>query len=498
MAEPPNVQHDVELERAKYPDALLDANTCGAICNAVAWKNRHLGYGVSGKTSGNHAVRYDGARISVDILHHQPTDHLIDVLISAGHIDGEKGPATPTWIDHGVNTQPDRPWLAPIPPPDATPQHGTRLMLSWFCLQRALRDWNSRAISDADYIRSQSHSGASLVRVMGHVTGGPWVEAAVDLFDPHWHDDFQRMCDEVQRRGWQCLFTFFGGDKKRAIDTMAAAVRSRRTAFRAGELVNEWLVNGWVRSDVREMVRHAAPQVDGLPLAASSPHLAHNGNPTEQQLLDDTKALYDGLPCQILTWHRNRDQGSEWNDLRNCKRIADTIGLPLWDSEPYGPGSSVSSVDDPAILSRDYQRAIEAAAEAECLHTGWGVFNGESWHPDADHTKSIQDHNNIDQILSQLGEIAITGSTSGGGGGGGGGEVPAQPYPDENSWWPQYEAQIVAAYQEAFDKGLRGSPELDPAAFRWFSRPGYSIGTGETKESAAARHLAECRAALGL
>ena len=75
---------------------------------------------------------------------------------------------------------------------------------------------------------------------------------------------------------------------------------------------------------------------------------------------------------------------------------------------------------------------------------------------------------------------------------------PRQPYPDENSYWRDYELKVVALYQRAFDEGKRGSPDLDSAAFRWFARPGYDIGAGMTKEAAAVGHLASLAKALGL
>jgi hypothetical protein len=113
--------NDVLVERAKYPAALLTADECGAICNAVAWKNRAGGWGVSGKTGGNHAVRHDGERIAVDILHHAPSNHVIDILVAAGERGGAPGPAEPAWQDHGPNTQASRPWVAPIAPQGVQP-----------------------------------------------------------------------------------------------------------------------------------------------------------------------------------------------------------------------------------------------------------------------------------------------------------------------------------------------------------------------------------------
>jgi hypothetical protein len=75
---------------------------------------------------------------------------------------------------------------------------------------------------------------------------------------------------------------------------------------------------------------------------------------------------------------------------------------------------------------------------------------------------------------------------------------PKQSYPDEPTFWREYELQVVALYQRAFDEGKRGSPDLDSAAFRWFARPAYDIGSGVTKEAAVAGHLAALARALGL
>ena len=69
-----------------------------------------------------------------------------------------------------------------------------------------------------------------------------------------------------------------------------------------------------------------------------------------------------------------------------------------------------------------------------------------------------------------------------------------QPYPDENAWWGGvYEPAVAACYREA------GSVFPDnSAAFRWFSRCGWLIGSGMTKEAAMAKCIKELRAALGL
>jgi hypothetical protein len=67
---------------------------------------------------------------------------------------------------------------------------------------------------------------------------------------------------------------------------------------------------------------------------------------------------------------------------------------------------------------------------------------------------------------------------------------PTQPYPDENTWWAQFEEEQAALYEQAGNR-------LDWAAFRWSSRTAYDIGTGVDKEVSKAKHMAELRAALG-
>lgn len=69
--------------------------------------------------------------------------------------------------------------------------------------------------------------------------------------------------------------------------------------------------------------------------------------------------------------------------------------------------------------------------------------------------------------------------------------MSAQPYPDEPTWWAQFEADEAALYAQA------GVP-LDWAAFRWGTRTAYDIGAGGDPDAAKAKHLRELRIALGL
>lgn len=72
--------------------------------------------------------------------------------------------------------------------------------------------------------------------------------------------------------------------------------------------------------------------------------------------------------------------------------------------------------------------------------------------------------------------------------------MPSQPYPDENTWWPQVaDPRIAATYAEA---GL--VYPNNSAAYRWGNRISYDIAAGLTKEQSLDKHIAELRVELGL
>jgi hypothetical protein len=80
----------------------------------------------------------------------------------------------------------------------------------------------------------------------------------------------------------------------------------------------------------------------------------------------------------------------------------------------------------------------------------------------------------------------------------------AHPYPDEQTWWADYEHDVADTYISA---GRQIHPDPDASKddvaelmsrFRWWSRPGYSIGTGMVAHEARTRHLRELEVELGL
>lgn len=112
------IQQAVQNERAKY-GASPTADQCVAICNDAAYSCRDQPekWGVSTKNDGDNGTRSDGKKCAKDIIQNGVTLEIFDVLVAAG--DG--GPATPSWQPKGVLNDPNRPYLAPIPPSGVTP-----------------------------------------------------------------------------------------------------------------------------------------------------------------------------------------------------------------------------------------------------------------------------------------------------------------------------------------------------------------------------------------
>jgi hypothetical protein len=113
--EPASLLDAVKAERAKVDGQPTNAQL-GAMLNAVAWAHREHGWGLSKKPGGHNCPTPPPAAVLIacDILHHKPTNTLYDVFGSV-----EAG-AFPQWGSVGPPLTPDREWLAPVRPADAT------------------------------------------------------------------------------------------------------------------------------------------------------------------------------------------------------------------------------------------------------------------------------------------------------------------------------------------------------------------------------------------
>lgn len=105
---PTSLLEDVRSERAKYGTNVVGGDL-GALLNAIAWKNRSSGWGLSRKDFGEQCASPVG-QIACDILYHRPSNTIYDVLYAAGEV------SKPQWDKLGENTDERRPWVAPVQP----------------------------------------------------------------------------------------------------------------------------------------------------------------------------------------------------------------------------------------------------------------------------------------------------------------------------------------------------------------------------------------------
>ena len=67
---------------------------------------------------------------------------------------------------------------------------------------------------------------------------------------------------------------------------------------------------------------------------------------------------------------------------------------------------------------------------------------------------------------------------------------PKYPYPDENTWWKDFEIQFKSLYAKY------GQSYPNDGAFRWHSRTAYDIASGMEPEAAKKKHYDECEVVL--
>jgi len=88
----------------------MSHDECARLCNEVAWRHRASGWGLSRKVTGTRGRLPNGTEIAHDILHHAPTNELVDMLTAAG------AESAPAWQPVGPPQSPDRTWVAPFDP----------------------------------------------------------------------------------------------------------------------------------------------------------------------------------------------------------------------------------------------------------------------------------------------------------------------------------------------------------------------------------------------
>jgi len=154
-------------------------------------------------------------------------------------------------------------------------------------------------------------------------------------------------------------------------------IRGREHKVILLEVGNEAWQNGFPGDagveDLRACGQYLAERTD-VPVALSAPH-----DVTEPLM----RALYGDSAADVATAHWTRDVRMDeggWLAVRDPWRAVGWEDLPpIASNEPIGPGSSVSSEDDPVKLVAAAAAAWMAGAPMYVFHSSAGVYGHESF-----------------------------------------------------------------------------------------------------------------------
>jgi hypothetical protein len=145
-------------------------------------------------------------------------------------------------------------------------------------------------------------------------------------------------------------------------------VRGREEKILLIEVANEAWQNGFPgeqgNDDLREFASFLNLRTD-VPVAISSNH--------DRAF----KTVYAGSRADLATWHFSRDKGQDdgWKPVYDCWEFGDMPGYPpVVSNEPIGPGSSVSSENEPIKLVMAAAFAYTAKLPAYLFHSRAGVM----------------------------------------------------------------------------------------------------------------------------
>lgn len=506
----PNLVHEVEAARQKYPEAWANAHTGNAHTedfNRLLARDVRLKHGTRWGMNGKRGnpddlsddvLAYAGEGTAIDSRTGGPME-IIDVIAKAGAPD-----AHPTWIvgpggpgDIGTFvgdfTVPDTPGAA----------HACRLGCSLFWGMSGVRDHPNHLRENLLWIRDVL--GADYVRVFA-VLGGdfysgvdPWEFSGSFLRWPNWRSllgHLTDLCFDIY--GLQTAWTLFGSrgqtpalsDCERVVAEWLGMAASRLPKIASVEVWNEYNVNGATTSDLRHLARKLRAGLPaGFPVSLSSPGSVHACS-SVSEIQAEVRKMYDGLPeANFITPHWCR-----------ANHVAPDLGpfAPALKSsnEPRGPKASASGgdVDDPAVLASDYRAAIAAGYVGYVYHPLGGIWGGRC-HPQFD------DQNVWPSVFSSPGAAATAAQLKAIRQGGAAPPIdppidpgdPDMPLPPYDEGWISNVVRpaVIARYQQA-------NHPLDDLYPVWITRTQHDYYAGMTQQDSLAKHLAELDAALGL
>ena len=261
---------------------------------------------------------------------------------------------------------------------------------SYFQALRRAKFDRARFESDLEFLASNKFNYVRILSMVGWFKAWNGLEIAPIDFKsrdgktvtawPDYWEQFGEMIDTIYRHGMRTDITIFAdaqlmpkkSDRIAHMTKLLHHLDGREHKIILLEVANEAWQNGFPGTggveQLREFTKFLADRTR-IPIAITSNHEDGEAGAV---------ALYRGSAADIATWHFSRDirtaEGG-WLPVRDCYWTGNISGLPPFSSnEPIGPGSSVSSENDPIKLVMAAAFAWTAKLPMYVYHSSAGVF----------------------------------------------------------------------------------------------------------------------------
>jgi hypothetical protein len=385
-------------------------------------------------------------------------------------------------------------WYAPEGAGPAAPAtHQTLLGCSFFWLLAGRRKYPAQVAANLTWVKESL--GADFIRAFG-VLGGdffsgadPWGDLKTDWRSAGYASEVRDVTTWVHDTfGLKVAWTLVGGraqvpaeaDQLALVTKFAEALAPIRQKVAYVEMWNEYRVNNAERHELRNMARRFRTLLPDMLVALSSPDFVMGGHASAAEVREELFGMYGGdSGASLITVHPTRPE-----PIWNAETLKPYLPapLPVVIGEPRGPGASAGGdLDSPALLASDYSSAIRANAFGHVFHPMAGIWGGhcDPAFPTQNAVKDIFNHRNAAGIAAALKALRATGKTP---------TIPVgdamQPYPDENTFWRDFEAEVTRRYQE-----VGRIPDYQAA--RRHARCAYDIAVGLAPAAASKKHLEE-------
>lgn len=266
----------------------------------------------------------------------------------------------------------------------------------------------------------------------------------------------------------------------RITETCSSRIRGRESEFVLVEMRNEYLVNGGVSHNCRNMARAFRSRVGpNFPITLSSLDSVMGGNADISVVRAEYAKLYGGdSGANCVTIHNTRPEPI-WNPRSLRERL--NLTEDIWDSEARGPGASAGGdVSNPEVFKTDLNNAKAGKAKGIVFHSRPGVWLGKcnsNW-PGENVPANLYDIPGITEIAKVYNAGGVIQPPV---------EKEMNPYPDENTYWKDFEKKVSDLYKA---KGKTVSPEAMQVG-RHFARTAYDLAVKMSPAESAAKHLKE-------